>query len=456
MKINTIEKGKKILKSIEAEHHADRNKIATGDLKTPTEMVKQDIDIILQGLDKMSINEAKKIKFSDHTCGFGTSLLLVKDKLVEKGISERHVVENQLFGMDIDKEKILITRLVLDPKRVYNVNKNITIGDSTSMAFETQGITHSWNNEPYLRGDAGKTPLFKDIIFNVDRQNPVQQSEGHLLPYSICLSALHRDLLHNFFKKGLEYIKCHGYKAFGNAIVNTNSYICNKGYSGPIKIIEKNRKIYEFDYKKIGYVIPGGTKNLTELLIKIRNESNKMTVKMQIFDKNLFRVQNTKFKDSIKFLESRSKTYDSSTIKFIDKKLASKFNDFYKWKVVWGYRPGGDPYTMYKPNFVTVIPPEVIINDIYVYQSFDLESQAKNRAKLFECKLINDWILKRSRTQLTFDAKNPNKDNQLSFMPNIDPKIKLKNDFELIDYFKNKFNLDKDTIKDLNQELILC
>lgn len=453
MTLKNINKSEKFLATIEAEHHASRDKIAQGDLKTPSIIVNDDINIILNDLSTMTNKDAMKIKFFDNSVGYGSSLLAVKKKLLEKGIPEKHVVEKQLFGMDIDPDKILATRLVIDPERVYNISKNIIVGDSSKMSFTEKGLTHSWNNEPYLRGDEGKTPMYKDIIFNVEKQNPIQTSEAHLLPYAICLSSSHKDLLNYFFKKGLEHIRLHGYDAFGDAIVNTASYICNSGYKGEIKCHEKNRPIYNYNFRKLGFIIPGGSTKLSDLLVRFHQSANSMTVKMQINKSKILRPKKEKFKNSVAFLESRSKTFETSTVTFVDSDKVVHHNDLNLWKVVWGYRPGGNAYTPWKPNFVTVIPPMVAINDIYVYQSFETEAQARNRAKLFELSLITDWILKRSRTQLTFDAKQSNNMNQLSFLPNIDPNLKINSDEELIKYFKKIYKIDKDTVRDLEKEI---
>ena len=118
MKMSSIKKSEKFLKSIEAEHYANKDKIATGDLKSPVEIVASDIEIQLDELKNMTKEEAKNIKFSDNSVGYGTSLHEAKKRLLEKGIPEKHIIEDQLFGMDNDPNKVLATRLVIDPDRM--------------------------------------------------------------------------------------------------------------------------------------------------------------------------------------------------------------------------------------------------------------------------------------------------------------------------------------------------
>jgi hypothetical protein len=453
MKINTIEKGRKILNSIEAEHFADRSKIATGDLKTPTELVQQDLDIVLENLKKKSKEEARKIRFADHSCGFGTSLFLVKEKLLEKGIDERYVVEKQLFGMDIDADKILMARLVIDPERRYNTN--IQVGDSTRMTFETKGITHSWNNEPYLKADRGRTPVYPEIIKNVDKQNPVQDSETHLLPKSISLSDDKKYLLSNFFQKGLEHWREWSINAFNGAKVRTVSYICNKGYEHNIKIWQDGKFLFDFDFRKLGYIINGGSLFLTQLLVDIREKNpNPLFVRgtkrgpMDTHWEAFNDIKDEPFKNSIPVLKTnRAEGFDpKENLGYISNSLNVDYTDFNKIKLVCGYRPSGEELGSHKLGTMNVIPAGILIQPKDRWMPFENEKQAKNRKFYLKSPIVENWKLKRSRTQPTLDAAEGSKGfNQLKFVDNIDPDLYLTSNDDIIDYLSKKYSLKKKT-----------
>ena len=462
MKINTIEKGKRILRSIEAEHHADKNKIATGDLKTPTELVKNDLNIILKNLEKKSTAEAKKIVFADHACGFGTSLLVVKEKLMQMGIDEKYVVEKQLLGMDIDKDKVLTSRLVIDPEKSYNINKNIVVGNSTSMTFETRGITHSWNNEPYLGGDKGRTPIYPDIINNVDKQNPIQQSETHLLPRGICLSSHLSHILKNFFEKGLEHCREWNMDKFHGAKVRTNSYICNRGYEGPIKIWEDGKYLFEYDFKNLGYIVNGGSLELTKFLIEIRNKNfdNPMYINrtQKKFWEEYDKVKDNKFKNSIPVLKvNRTGGIKKEDIGYISNSKYDSY-DINKWKAIIGYQPTGSNYGQSLGN-ISLLEPGILVPQKYVWQSFDSEEETMNRINYLTSPIMDNWIMKKTRTQPTLDASKPRNEkdkknfNQLKFVDVIDPKINIENSKDILEIWKKKYGLSNSIIKELLNEI---
>ncbi len=458
MKMSSIKKSEKFLKSIEAEHYANKDKIATGDLKSPVEIVASDIEIQLDELKNMTKEEAKNIKFSDNSVGYGTSLHEAKKRLLEKGIPEKHIIEDQLFGMDNDPNKVLATRLVIDPDRMYN--NNIIVGDSRTMSFETKGITHSWNNEPYLKGDGGKTPVYNEIIENVDKQNPVQQSESHLLPKAISLSDTLKDIRSKFFIKGLEHWREWSLDSFVGAKVRTVSYICNVGYDGKIKIWYDGKFLFEFDFRSLGYIINGGTFGLTQLLVDVRNKNyNPLLVRgpkpgrEKANRKNLDDIKDKPFKNSIPVLK-RNRVIGFNYKRDVGYVKAGNndMTDFNKLKLVMGYRPSGEEYGNHRLGTMNIIPKGVLVQGKDKWMPFDTTTQAKNRRDYLKSEVVENFFLKRSRTSPTLDASDPKGFNQLSFIENVDPNIKFKNNDSIIDYFSKKYNLSKKVRNELAYE----
>lgn len=81
-------------------------------------------------LDKLPINWSDStLRFLDPCCGSGRFLVAIKERLVNAGIDEKHVVENMLYGADIDQKNVDFVRVLLDRKEIYNTN-NIKCVDS--------------------------------------------------------------------------------------------------------------------------------------------------------------------------------------------------------------------------------------------------------------------------------------------------------------------------------------
>jgi hypothetical protein len=460
MKTNNINKSEKFLSTIEAEHYSSKNKIAQGDLKTPTVLVKSDINIQLKSLNNMSKAEAMRIKFCDYAVGYGTSLFEVKKKLLEKGIPEKYVVEKQLFGIDIDQNKILATMLVIDPKRMYNIKENIIVGDSSKMSFTVKGLTHSWNNEPYLKGDSGRTPVYDRIIMNVDNKNPIQTSEAHLLPKSISLSDDHKSLRENFFNKGLEHWREWSLNSFEGAKVRTVSYICNRGYDGEINVWYDNIYKFSYDYRKVGYIINGGTSALTKLLIDVRNNNVRPIIvkgikpgPKRIYLENLEDIKDESFKDSVPVLKINSnKGFNPKKDIGYVKAGKNDMTDFDKPKLVMGYRPSGEEFGNHRLGTMNVIPAGILVQPKDRFITFDSTTQAENRKTYLKSQVVENFFLKRSRTSPTIDASGTKGFNQLSFIENIDPDIVFKTNNHIIDYFSKKYNLSAKTKSELENE----
>lgn len=91
--------------------------------------------LIEEIIDKLPINWSNpNLKFLDPTCGRGSFLFVIKQRLLQAGHSEQHIVENMLYGMDIAKRNVDFTKIILDPENKYK--NNIEWGDS---------LTKDWN-----------------------------------------------------------------------------------------------------------------------------------------------------------------------------------------------------------------------------------------------------------------------------------------------------------------------
>jgi superfamily II DNA or RNA helicase/tRNA1(Val) A37 N6-methylase TrmN6 len=129
---------------------AEKFKKVFGEVFTPVELVEE----MLDKLPKKVWSE-KNYKWCDPACGSGNFLLVVKKKLME-GLQdiikddkkrEQHILENMIYGVDIQERNSILCQLRLDPKNEYDLN----IESHDSLEFDFWGLKFNIviGNPPY-------------------------------------------------------------------------------------------------------------------------------------------------------------------------------------------------------------------------------------------------------------------------------------------------------------------
>lgn len=113
---------------------------------TPFSLIEEIINKLPEELFKN-----KETKFLDPCCGRGAFLLVLKFKLLEYGHSEKHIVENMLFGVDIQGENVQFSSSIIGLNK-FKVN--------------------------IMQGDSLKDELFKGMKFDCVVGNPPYQEGG--------------------------------------------------------------------------------------------------------------------------------------------------------------------------------------------------------------------------------------------------------------------------------------
>jgi|694.fasta_scaffold66145_12 type I restriction-modification system DNA methylase subunit len=98
-----------------------------GQVFTPPELVNEMLDKI----PSKSFTDPTKT-FLDNSCGAGAFLVEVKKRLMANGIDENHILENQIYGVDLDPDAVeeCIKNLNAEGK-----NHNIIIGDALAIDY---------------------------------------------------------------------------------------------------------------------------------------------------------------------------------------------------------------------------------------------------------------------------------------------------------------------------------
>lgn len=280
-------------------------------------------------------------------------------------------------------------------------------------------------NWPFTSG-TGRAPIAVGIMDNL-LKNGIPKSMGVVLHSGFLHSAdggLAR-LRDSLFDAGLYKIMLNDVSAFedGGAKVRTVTVFCKRDYDGPITVMNSHGS-YDYDFRKRGYIVDGGTGALTQWLCDLRDRGTPV-----------LGYQPKNHKDGILSVavDAPQQGYEPFLRKMSVKgndiayAPASAFGDRSKsesWRVVVGYRPSG--LEMGDPRFglTTIVPPGThVLNSPYVCIEAASHKHAQDLRSYFHSDIVENYILPRTRTSPTLDCKK--KDGQTKFLPMLPPDVEI-------------------------------
>lgn len=249
---------------------------------------------------------------------------MVNKKIVDlTGVNElfsdttKEILENNIFGVDLNKESIEITKLSLwlrtadKNKTLATLENNIKCGNSLISDKELDKKAFDWKEE--------FKEIFEDGGFDIVVGNPPyvlmqpSNTEEKLLEYykNFEVASYKIDLFHLFFEKGIKILKNNGKLGF----ITPNTYLTNKYIQKLREFILKNCSINEVINYKNQVFSEANVDVAIIILSKNKTIDNRIDIYEGEFEKLIF-IKNQIQKDWEKDEENIFNMKQSLNIKF--------------------------------------------------------------------------------------------------------------------------------------------
>lgn len=226
------------------------------------------------------LNQALDYLIAEHRYIDELSAKYNKDAFILSDV-EKSILENNLFGVDLNQESVEIAKLSLwlrtaQPNRKLNdLSNNIKCGNSLIDAVEIAGNkAFNWQHEfPHIFAKGG----FDVVIGNPPYVlcQPSNTTEDILEYYkSFEVASYKIDLFHLFFEKSIELIANESYLGF----ITPNTYLTNKFIKPLRNYILKNTSIISIINHQEPVFPDAGVDVSTIILNKTVNQKNKIEV----------------------------------------------------------------------------------------------------------------------------------------------------------------------------------
>lgn len=263
-----------------AELSSENTKKIFGEVFTPMSLCNE----MLNKLPK-DVWKNPDYKWLDPACGSGNFLVVVKNRLMrtlkdvfpDKEERKKHILENMLFGVDIQPKNTMLCFLRLDPENKYNLEKHIICANSLKYDYNMEFdiiIGNPPYNSPSNNKGANNILWDKFVIKSID----LLRKNGYLC---FVHPGLWRKPGHKMFKyfadNNLIYLEIHnendGKKVFGSN-VNTRYdwYILQKApYNGLTQIKDEKSVINYINIKEMGWLPNSMYEEVKKLLASDEN-----------------------------------------------------------------------------------------------------------------------------------------------------------------------------------------
>ena len=247
------------------------------------------IPLVEEMLDKLpkEVWKDKNLKWVDPSCGTCNFLLVIKERLMESLIDiiddkeerEKWILEQMLYGVDIQERNVVLSKLRLDPYNKYKLH--IEAHDSLSFDFWRLNPDRVIivGNPPYNdeKNKSNNTvsiyPLFVEKAIGLTNKFVLM-----ITPSRWFFATSHNDhrkkMIYNYGLKHLTHFENH--KFFGGTDIKggLSYFVCQKGYNGECEF-SYNGQTSNRNFKKSGHIfLDIRNENIAEKVVDKINKSN--------------------------------------------------------------------------------------------------------------------------------------------------------------------------------------
>jgi hypothetical protein len=361
-------------------------------------------------------------------------------------LAEQRQSPDSVFGCEELNSDITYAKKTKNLRGNYKTSKPTEVMElMTNTDISKINIVGNW---PFTSG-IGRAPVPVDIARNLKKHGypktlSVILQSGFLHSNDSGLSELRQYL----FDAGLYKIKFNKKDLFkeSGATVRTVTVFCKAGYTGTITVVNSKTK-YDFDFRKVGYIVDGGTKTLTEFLVGLKEKNDPLLGYTTKHKKDIIlnKASEKPKQGYVPFQAKMSKAGD--VIQYAPRELFSQHESVSGYRVTAGYRPSGLEMGDPRIGLTSIVDPGTYV--LHSPQICFTVGKDKKDADSLICYLHNEivenFILPKTRTSPTLDCKK--KGAQTKFLP----RLPLGTYITSTDDVKNFLNISDELFEEIKQ-----
>ena len=403
-KFYSIEEPDKLLEFINDNiKPTDENKKQRGEVFTPMKVVNE-------MLDKLPIDVWTNLNFKwlDPAAGMGNFPIAIylrlikslKTKIPNEEKRRKHILENMLFMVEIDKYNVFMLKKILCG---HKYKLNVIEGDSLKSIGNSDFYDIIIGNPPFNK-PSSDSPYYNEFIRYFENKCNLLM---FVVPSRWFSGGKGLDTFRKYMlnKKDIEFIYHFddAKKLFGNTIKlngGINYFLINKKYYGKCKIVTNNLNIANINLNKYDILI--SNVKYYKLIDKLNKYISLSTIYLgryfniesndkRLVDKNVFDKKNKK--DYLKCYVSK-KQKGENEYKYINKKEIKK--DINIWKVITA-EANGNGNNAFGNTFIGL--PNEVHTGSYISFKINTKIEAESLLNYLKCNLPIFMLLLRKITQ---------------------------------------------------------
>lgn len=349
--------------------------------------------------------------------------------------SNRHI-SNQVAN--IKENDTIVLENALSKKRwslyfkVNNINKNNLninyINSEDFMSLQKIKFDAVVGNPPYNDSSVGRNPIWHKFVLS----NVGNKSTSWVIPTSWMISetSTFNEVRKFILNSGLKKIKLNSKDTFESATVRTVTVFMEEGYNGLVEV--EGKTTYFYDYKKNNILIDTGSAQGNDILFSLKEKTPLLGYTTKNNKDTVIAAETNNISD-VKFLKKMTKAGNEYSYAPSDVFSYNKHDN--DWRVVVGYRPSGLEMGDYRLGLTSIVEPGVkILHSPLIYIPVSSRSHGENLQRYLKTKIVEEFILKNTRTSPTLDIKQST--GQTKFLPMLLDGIDIHTEEDVYKFFQ--------------------